>query len=198
MDVCDKSKLRAFSFSHLTYINQIFGDISVREVISEMYTQRKWEFLVEDAGIDFENSKHHMLQKKTTNGKTQKWCSVEEGIQDMSVNVNDNLCQSYTILKYLNKKIDEDPKKRQMQMISTYRKILKKTYFKKEMSAILDIMRTSNTNEFATKWIDYTTKKNTFLDKDLDSLYCEIKNVLDEWERYGYMYFIGNGDCLSL
>ena len=68
MNNCNKINLELFSQSHYTYINQIFGDKTIREIIKEMYAPRDWDFVVEDATEEFEYSKHHTLEKK---GKTK-------------------------------------------------------------------------------------------------------------------------------
>ena len=47
MNKCDNIKLGLFSKEHYTYINQIFGDLTVREIIKETYAPRDWEFVVE-------------------------------------------------------------------------------------------------------------------------------------------------------
>ena len=43
---CTERKLINFSKKHYTYINQIFGDISVREIIKEIYPNDKFNFVV--------------------------------------------------------------------------------------------------------------------------------------------------------
>ncbi len=61
----DKQKLIDFQWDHLYYINQIFGDIGLREFIAEIYPS-KWELLVKSfpPNGDFEGSFHHILQDK--------------------------------------------------------------------------------------------------------------------------------------
>jgi hypothetical protein len=89
MNTCTSEKLNEFSKEHYTYINQIFGDETVREIIKEMYTERDWDFAVEDANADFEYSNHHVLMKEGKTGEDIKWCSVDEGYQNIFVNKND-------------------------------------------------------------------------------------------------------------
>ena len=57
MNNCSKINLEIFSKQHYTYINQIFGDKTIREIIKEMYAPRDWDFVVEDATEEFEYSK---------------------------------------------------------------------------------------------------------------------------------------------
>ena len=95
---CTNAKLNKFSFDHLTYINQIFGDQSVRQIIAEVYkTKKKYAFGVEETGDEFEHSHHHFLIDKRSK---QVVCSADQGYQNIYVNKNDNLCQSYSLLTY--------------------------------------------------------------------------------------------------
>lgn len=200
MNKCDNIKLGLFSKEHYTYINQIFGDLTVREIIKETYAPRDWEFVVEGTDEAFNYSNHHVLQKKGKNGEIIEWCSIDEGYQKLKINKNDTLCQSYTLLKYLNKPIDINMKKRQMEMVKMYRNILKQEHFKREFKNVIDIMRNTikknkNLNK-AVLWKDFTyDEPEPYLIKDVDTMYAEIHNVLDKWENYGYMYFIKEGKC---
>lgn len=200
MGKCDNIKLELFSKEHYTYINQIFGDLTIREIIKETYAPRDWDFVVEDADAEFEYSNHHVLEKTGKNGEIIKWCSVDEGYQNTKINVNDTLCQSYTLLKYLNKPIEKNMKKRQMEMIKMYRNILKQEYFKKELKSIIDLMRkkikrTKKLNK-PNLWKDFSYDyPEPYLNKDIDTIYAEIHSILDKWESYGYLYFIKDGKC---
>ena len=79
-------KITEFSNNHYTYINQIFGDLTVRDIITELWTNKNdWKLVAEKAGNEFENGFHHVLERKN-NGKKIKWCSVEKGYQNMDVN----------------------------------------------------------------------------------------------------------------
>lgn len=198
-DKCTNLKLELFSYEHYTYINQIFGDATVREIITEMYAKRDWKFAVEKANADFEYSNHHILEKKGKDGETVKWCSVAEGFQNILINKNDTLCQSYTLMKYLNKPIVTNMKKRQMDMIKMYRNLIKREYFKEEVNGVIEIMRrkikrTKKKGDPAL-WKDYTNSPETYLCKDFNTIYAEIHSVLDKWETYGYLHFIKEGGC---
>jgi hypothetical protein len=199
MNHCTEENLALFSQEHYTYINQIFGDETIRDVISEMYVDRDWKFAVEDANEDFEYSNHHVLIKRGKMGELIKWCSVDERHQNILINKNDTLCQSYTLMKYLNKPIVKNMKKRQMDMIRMYRNIVKRDYFKEELHGIIEIMRrkikkTRKKNN-PSLWKDYTNSPVTYLQKNYDTIYAEINNVLDKWEKYGYWFFIKEGTC---
>ena len=65
MTQCTEENLALFSTEKFTYINQIFGDETVREAIKETYAKRDWKFLVEPASEEFDDdSDHHFLEKK--------------------------------------------------------------------------------------------------------------------------------------
>ena len=55
---CSAEKLLAFSKRHYTYINQIFGDATVRQIIEEEYPTT-WQFKEAKAGPEFGNSFQH-------------------------------------------------------------------------------------------------------------------------------------------
>jgi hypothetical protein len=199
MSHCTNGKLTLFSREHYTYINQIFGDETIREIIKEIYADRDWEFVVEDANEDFEYSNHHVLVKPDNSGKIVKWCSVDEGLQNIVKNKNDTLCQSYTLMKYLNKPIVTNMKKRQMDMIRMYRNIIKRETFQRELKGIIEVMRQkirkNKKKNNQSLWKDYTDEPITYLHKTYKTVYAEINSVLDKWEKYGYWFFIKTGVC---
>ena len=200
MNNCTKINLENFSKEYYTYINQIFGDLTVRQIIKEMYTPRDWNFVARQGEGVFLGSYHHVLEKKGKNGEIIKWCSVDEGYQNTNINKNDSLCQSYTLLKYLNKPIDQNMKKRQMEMIKMYKNIIKRDYFKDELRGIVEIMKRTikktKKKDNPALWKDYTyDKPEPYLNKDFNVLYGEIQSVLEKWEKYGYLYFIKDGIC---
>ena len=199
MNTCTTDNLKIFSNEHYTYINQIFGDKTVREIIKECYVARDWDFAVEDANADFEYSNHHVLMKNEKTGEDIKWCSVDQGFQNILVNKNDTLCQSYTLMKYLNKPIAKGMKQRQMEMIRMYRNIIKKEHFKNELVELVEVMqkelKRKKIRKHVVLWKNYTTSRTTNLKKTYEEIYEEIENVLDKWEKYGYLYFMKEGTC---
>lgn len=200
MNNCSKINLEIFSKEWYTYINQIFGDKTVREIIKEMYTPRDWNFVARQGEGVFLGSYHHVLEKKGKDGETIRWCSVDEGYQNTNINKNDSLCQSYTLLKYLNKPIEQNMKKRQMEMIKMYKNIIKREYFKDELRGMVEIMKRTikktKKKDNPALWKDYTyDKPEPYLNKDFNVLYGEIQSVLEKWEKYGYLYFIKDGTC---
>ena len=94
---CSAQKLLDFSKKHYTYINQIFGDATVRKIIEEEYPTT-WEFKVAKAGPEFGNSFHHTVRDREQ--PDLFICSGEDGVQDLNKNVNDTLCQSYSLMNY--------------------------------------------------------------------------------------------------
>ena len=131
-------------------------------------------------------------------------CSVKLGYQNLNVDINDTLCQSYSLLKYLQMPFDETPsktatiaikKERQMTMINMYRIILNNEQFIKAFSEEI-VFETNNT-----LWTDSVNhKKEFFMIKKFKNAVPIIKNihrVLDIWEDYGWCYFVGNGKLLK-
>lgn len=179
-----------FSRAHMTYINQIFGDITVRQIIQEIYPRQGCELLIMNTGF---HGNHHVLE---TNGKVL--CSVEKGYQDPLADINDTLCQSYSLMSYLELPFDQTPSiiatekqkyEKQLIMIKMYRNILKN---KKFINAFSNEIVYEENNHL---WEDTVNHKNTFyLIQRLKSgarIINNIKKVLDAWETFGWRYFIG-------
>lgn len=182
-----------FSRAHLSYINQIFGDITVREIIQEIYKKRG-KLIVEKSGKEFEFSYHHVYQNQDKN-----ICSVEMGYQNMNIDINDNLCQSYSLMSYLEIPFDTTPSKyatieqkraKQQSMINMYRNLLENKDFVNIFSN--DIVFEKNEK----LWKDWTNKKTFYIIKKLKTstrIIKNIKSVLDDWETYGWAYFVNDG-----
>jgi len=191
-DKYNQRKLNHFSQKHYTYINQIFGDITVREIIAEKFPDKYFEFGVakaDEADFDADSDHHFIYNRKTKN----YICSIEDGHQDTSKNINDTLCQSYSLVTYFGTKISSNRKKRQMDMIEMYRMLLSDTDF--VMFLDRDIICHKKNRKL---WKDYTTSKHKHINMEITHILQNIKNVLDKWENYGYHYFIGNGNSPSL
>ena len=151
--LCSLKKLEIFDRAHLSYINQIFGDQSVRDIIQEIMP-KPGKLIFEKGQGEFAGSFHHMFTKSTAKSKSKKKssdksldkdlvCSANAGYQNLSVDKNDNLCQSYSLLSYLQIPFDttrsadatiQVKKDRQMVMIEMYRDILKNKKFIKAFS----------------------------------------------------------------
>lgn len=189
-----KNRVQRFGYMHYTFINQIFGDKTVREIIMDLYPRRYLYLDVEPASSDFErgvDSIHHIVID-TKNNKTI--CSVDDKYQNVYIHKHDTLCQSYTLLVYFAKKFtkglsSKSQKERQMIMITLYRKILNDPIFIAEL-------KTLDTSI----WRDYTKYNGNerhemiYIRDNTPLLVKRIKTTLDAWELYGYKYFIGDGD----
>lgn len=203
---CTPTQLKYFGQKHYTYINQIFGDETIRQIISEVFPNNNYEFHVEDIeedNPDFDGGIHHVLYETKINTKVpNKWCSVDENYQDMDINENDTLCQSYTLLKYRNKSIvkgqnEDKQKQRQMDMINMYREILDNHTFITELNEL--VKNKANKKH----WREYLKeqykplkyKRRQYVKMNKNHLLGRIHSTLDCWERYGYKYFIGDGGC---
>ena len=193
-----KNHLNVFSRAHMSYINQIFGDQTVRDIIMEIFPN-PGTLIVEDGGSDFMNSYHHLFM----NEEGKKVCSVALRYQNLSVDINDTLCQSYSLMKYLQIPFDTTPsktatiaikKERQMTMINMYRIILNNEQFINSLSNEI-VFETNNT-----LWLDSVNhKKNFFMIKQFKNAAPIIRNihrVLDIWEDYGWCYFVNNGKLM--
>ena len=208
---CDEI-LKEFSREHYTFINQIFGDLSVRkELVSKILSENpKIKLRVEKTGDEFENSSHHYV-KQYTGSKLEEvpkgsrkstrvqepepkvieiWerrCSVDDGLQNLKVNINDTLCQSYSLLTYFGIKIVKDSIINQMNMIQIYRTILSNEDF---IGKLDEVINSSNKK----LWIDHSSAKR-YIKMNKINILKKINKVLDDWENYGYWYFIGDGKC---
>ena len=189
--------LNKFSNDNYTYINQIFGDESVRKKIMKLYKHQTYKlFAIPPSGVgEFADSDHHVIN---VNRKINpQICSVKMGIQNMSVNINDTLCQSYSLLLYL-REFPEfshlsitrgDSIGNQMNMIQMYRILLQDSRF---TDFLKDYIST-----YDVTWINYTLESEPLL-KPLYSgvkspkLIQKLNQVLDEWQDYGYNFFIGD------
>lgn len=124
--------------------------------------------------------------------------------QNLSVDINDTLCQSYSLMKYLQIPFYTTPsktatiaikKERQMTMINMYRTILNNDQFINSLSNEI-VFETNNT-----LWLDSVNHKNNFYIikkfKNAAPIINNIHRVLDIWEDYGWCYFIENGKLVK-
>ena len=187
-------KLEYFGRKHLTYINQIFGDLTVREIISEVFPNNQYIFKVESAGEGFEiNTDHHILYDVSNN---QTICSTKlkcngHICQDIRRDINDTLCQSYSLLVYRKKKLRKGKKERQIEMVRMYREILNNELFINKLNKeILSNMKNVGI------WTNFAKDGNgrCSLEMSERNILHQVHSVLNDWEDYGYMYFIGKGE----
>lgn len=202
---CTDELMEQYSLEHYTFINQIFGDATVREILMEVYPNKKYVFFAQhiDASEMFEEGYHHVL----VNPKNQKeivYCSVDMHHQRPTVNINDTLCQSYSLLKYLGKDLDLitknsdlGPIKKLMsihrEFIDMYRRILANKKFVREFTTV--DFKNSKDAHGRKAFRNYTKNKSPALNMDSAEILTHIATVLDKWEAFGYRFFIGNGKC---
>ena len=195
---CTNDKLIIFSRAHYSYINQIFGDITVREIIQEIYKKEGTLQSVEETQGPFAGTWHHTFE---LNGI--ETCSVNEAYQNIDVDVNDTLCQSYSLMNYLqipfNKTSSEyatieQKKEKQMSMITAYRDLLSNPEFTKTFSQVIY----PKNNKLWSDTVDYTHPFYIIQRyKKASKIILNIKRVLKIWEDYGWQYFVGNGTCIE-
>jgi hypothetical protein len=196
--------LKEFSREHFTFINQIFGDRTIRAYIGEAYPEsaQKYKFRVVKIGrLD-----HHTLTErrvvvdKPREGKRYttpqerieefEICSYKNGDQNWDVDDNDMLCQSYSLLAFFEIHISTDKKEKQMQMIQMYRdKILQNKKFITRLEETIDNPKNLGL------WKDFRISEKTNLKMVQSEILEGIRNSLDDWESFGYHYFIGDGTC---
>ena len=200
---CSAEKLLAFSKKHYTYINQIFGDASVRRIIEEEYPTT-WEFKVAKAGPEFGNSFHHTVRDREDPQLIV--CSGVDGVQDLNKNVNDTLCQSYSLMNFFEIPIQLSEEKgklkqiyhetNQKAMIQMYRDLLDGNIENYEGIDFKEILTNEILSDKRNKklWRDFSTSRGN-VNMDPEVLFQNIEDTLDEWEDYGYWFFIGKGEC---
>tara|TARA_R110002074_G_scaffold210122_2_gene379150 strand:+ start:117 stop:761 length:645 start_codon:yes stop_codon:yes gene_type:complete len=194
-DVCTNRKLNYFGLKHYTYINQIFGDETIREIIMKLFYERihldlRVEIISGDNCQFPEGGMHHYVYDKN---KKIHICSTNEGYQNTYINKNDTLCQSYSLLTFVGVNIwkHSSPKRHkqnQMKMVQFYRSLIKNPAF-------IDELRDIELGDF----VNYTQSKSEKVqfptNMSVNKLIKRIENTLDSWEKYGYKYFIGDGKC---
>jgi len=134
---------------------------------------------------------------------TSKVCSVDYGYQNLSVDTNDTLCQSYSLMVYLDIPFDSTASKiatreqkfeKQRSMINMYRMILGTPAFVKEINAI------TRDKDNRRLWQDTVDDQNEFYINEHykgkgKPVIDNIKFVLEIWERWGWQFFVGDGTC---
>jgi hypothetical protein len=214
---CNNRNLVIFSRAHMTYINQIFGDETIRDIIQEVFP-REGKLVIEPAGANFEHSVHHVFyadgsetpthelnEERPWNFATSKICSLSLDYQDLEADHNDTLCQSYSLMAFLEVDFDSTPSKnatiemkfnKQRSMINMYRQILDNPDFIAELDAIVKNKRNKKL------WEDTVDDENPFFIiqrfKTTENVVKTIRRVLDIWEHYGWRYFVGDGTCEKL
>ena len=202
-------ELREFGLRHYYYINQIFGDLTLREIIQEEFTSPEHFTLdTEQTGAEFEHSFHHFCGGKSG----RKWCSVDAGIQNILVHPHDTLCQSYSVMKYMGNIPKDTPlsENLQKQMVDMWRTLLNnkkiqehivhasqqyKNYPELQRLAKINNLKAIGKEKAIAKRLKqagidpYLFQNITPRSKDLIN---KIQDVLNEWEDYGWYWFMMN------
>lgn len=206
---CTQELLDKYSLEHYTFINQIFGDATVREIIEKIFRNKKnknYKFFPEEVpehGL-FERGYHHILVNKKNISETL-YCSVTSRHQVPHKNIHDTLCQTYSMMKYLDKPLDEifDDESLKLrkkmfkihyEMIKMYRELIENKRFIKEFNTI-DFINTFEDDGRTKTFRNFTRKGNPALNLSSEKILENIKKLLDKWEMYGYWHFIGTGKC---
>jgi hypothetical protein len=159
-------KLKKFGNKHYYYINQIFGDLTLREIIMEQFPRKRWRL----ASQRYPGYGHHHVCKR----KGKRYDSIDSGLQS-PVHPTDVLCQSYRVLFYLgalNSKERLLTKEIQFKMIKMWKIILKNKIIKEQIEF---------TASEGKVWQNINRGKN---------IIKKIKEVLNEWKKYGYKWFM--------
>jgi len=193
-----------FSPLHYTYINQFFGDITIRDIIMELYPSESYRLATIPGEGRFAESSHHIALRLIS---SEQICSVDN-FQQLDEDQNDTLCQSYSLLNYLILQQNEE-KLRSIHLLRDVQNIPHRKS-EKQILMIRIYLFLLNNKDFLKKlkflrhppnkiWNDF------FLDTKADELkifvsegtieefIMSIKIVLALWMRYGYHYFIRKG-----
>lgn len=215
---CNNDNLIIFGRAHMSYINQIFGDETIRDIIQEVFPMGG-KLVIEPADENFEYSVHHVYymnededplselteEEQAARGENfvdTRICSVANEYQDIDVDVNDTLCQSYSLMAFLQIEFDTTPSKnanraqkyaKHKAMIKMYRDILDYPDFHWKLAAIVKDSKNKKL------WKDTVDEAHPFYInqrfKTVDRLVSTIKRVLTIWENYGWHYFVEQGTC---
>ena len=95
-------------------------------------------------------------------------------------------------MNYFGIKISRVRKTKQEAMVKMYKMLLSNNEFVKKLN---DDILTNKKNKKI--WVDYSKpiKPKQYLDMNVNNLIKNINTVLDNWNDYGYHYFIGDGHC---
>ncbi len=180
------AKLLQFGWTHYTYINQFFGDLEVREIIEQCFHKKDVRF---DHYDDDAFGYHHYVIN-IQHGDVI--CSIGEGVQNTDININDNLCSTYSLLAYFGVPFSKSSHTNQLQMIAICHRILGDKHFRASVDA-----RILTDPQERKRWENYRPRNNTnrvfYVKMDSDTFWKKIDNVLDEWSEFGHLYFIGDG-----
>ena len=154
-----------FEDMYYTYVNQIFGDESVREIYMEVHPSTTG--LVLKTEEDSVHGHHHFVYNSKTD---QKICSKKT----VQVNPNDTLCQSYSLAYY-----NGIPLPTHDILINMYKNILRDGKFMKKVDAEI-LKNPENKNHWKIYKNGIETSKNVSMNKK--NIIKNISRVLDIWD----------------
>ena len=139
---------------------------------------------------------------------------MDKSHQNMKINKNDTLCQSYTLLKYLGKPLDKIFAKKlnrtektllvHDEMIKMYSEIIANEKFIEEFNKVNFYGSVDSSGKKMFRNYSKTYEKDSkkyqkgepvALNLHNHQIIEQIKDVLQKWHNYGYFYFIGTGKC---
>lgn len=149
---------------------------------------------LKDLHIDDSDNNHHVLYDMKNKTYLDSVNTMGYKYQAQDRDEHDSLCQSYTLMFFFGREMDNDPVKKQMQIIDMYRWLIEQKQFtdviKKEIFFREKGKKEPWKNEHGK--ILYTRGP-----KDFNNVISKIKETLEKWKEYGYRHFIGDGTCDS-
>jgi len=137
---------------------------------------------------DDEDGFHHVARNLKTG---EKICSKQSRIQHTRIDKNDVLCQSYSLYKVFSAiPLTKYKVQKQYALINMYRSILKDDVFIGKLNEEI-LGNTENAGLWKIFRKNVPTRQNVSMKKE--TLLKNVHRVLDDWEQFGYNYFIGNG-----
>ena len=147
-----------------------------------------------DLDIDDSDTNHHVLYDVKNEKYLDSVNTQGYKYQDQERDEHDSLCQSYTLMFFFDRPMDNDPVQKQMQIIDMYKWLIKQPKFIHALEN--DMFYPKNKKDEV--WEDEKGKIiSTQGPEQLDRLIKKIKETLKIWKEYGYRHFIGDGSCES-
>ena len=147
-----------------------------------------------DLDIDDSDTNHHVLYDVKNEKYLDSVNTQGYKYQDQERDEHDSLCQSYTLMFFFDRPMDNDPVQKQMQMIDMYKWLIKQPKFIHALEN--DMFYPKNKKDEV--WEDEKGKIiSTQGPEKLHRLIKKIKETLKIWKEYGYRHFIGDGSCES-
>jgi hypothetical protein len=155
-----------------------------------------------DFDDDHSGQHNHWILQNKKNGT--KLCSIQSGIQNIKDDVNDNLCQLYCIMKCLNIKlpsnlgpndITQKINKHKL-MVATIRDLVNRHDFKEMLQEkMTEIQEGFTEMDFLERehYLMYETQTRNGNKRKTHHLIDELNYILDDWDNFGYKYFINDG-----